>query len=119
MAEVKPRRAVTRRALLQAGWPLVFFPEGERAFDGRLGRIQRGFAMILDGLDGVPYLPVVMQDTHKVLRRGNIFPRPRKVRVIFGEPAYLPPRESGEPGRDYHARCAGELEQRYRELGAE
>jgi 1-acyl-sn-glycerol-3-phosphate acyltransferase len=106
------------RRVLQAGWPLIFFPEGTRSPDGRLGTIQGGFAMILDGL-GIPYVPIVLQDTCHVLPRGCLLPRPAKVRMIVGEPAHLPPRAEGEGSRAYFARCSADLERRYRELGAE
>jgi len=108
----------TCRDVLRQGWPLVFFPEGTRSRDGRLGPIQGGFAMILDGLEGVPYVPVLAQDTYGVLRRGWFFPRPRKVRITYGEPAYLPARSQGEKAREYFDRCRQELESRLRELGA-
>jgi 1-acyl-sn-glycerol-3-phosphate acyltransferase len=108
----------TCREILRQGWPLVFFPEGTRSPDGRLGPIQGGFAMILDGLTGVPYVPVLAQDTYAVLRRGWFFPRPRKVRITYGEPAYMPARRQGEKARDYFERCGRELESRLRELGA-
>jgi 1-acyl-sn-glycerol-3-phosphate acyltransferase len=106
------------RKVLQAGWPLIFFPEGTRSTDGRLGEIQAGFAMILDGLD-VPYLPIVMQDTFRIMPRNAWFPRPVKLRVTIGEPAMLPPRQPGEPARAWTARCTADLEQRYRALGAQ
>ncbi len=109
----------TCRAVLHAGWPLVFFPEGTRTHDGNLGRIQGGWTMILESLPGVPYLPVMMQDTYKVLPRGSFFPRPRKIRMIIGHPSTLPPREDGESARAYYERCAARLESQWRDLGAQ
>jgi 1-acyl-sn-glycerol-3-phosphate acyltransferase len=107
------------RNILTQGWPLVFYPEGTRTPDGKLGRLQPGFAMILDGMpEPIPYLPVMMQDTYKAMNRRQIFPRPCKVRIVVGEPAYLPARQEGERGRAYYDRCCAELEQRLRELGA-
>ena len=109
----------TCRSVLKAGCPLVFFPEGTRTRDGRLGPLQRGFAMIVDGMPDVPVMVLQAQDTYKVLRRGWIFPRPHKVRIILGEPAPLPPRQEGERTRDYYDRCALEVERRFREVGAQ
>ena len=105
------------RQVLQAGWPLIFFPEGTRSTDGRLRPIQGGFGMILEGLN-VPYVPIVIQDTHHILARGKMLPRPAKVRMIVGEPAYLPARGEGENTREWLARCRADLARRYRELGA-
>jgi 1-acyl-sn-glycerol-3-phosphate acyltransferase len=109
----------TCRRLLRAGWPLIFFPEGTRSPTGRLGRIQPGFAMILDGLDQTPYLPVVMQDTWRAMPRGSMLPRPVKVRIHIGVPETLPPRREEESRRAYHERCCDQLRRRYIELGAE
>ena len=105
-------------AILRAGWPLVFFPEGTRTMTGTLGPIQGGFVMILDRLPGIPYVPIVLQDTHDALRRGWALPRPHKVRIRVGEPAFLPPRRAAENAREYYGRCAKELEMKWRELGA-
>lgn len=106
------------RSVLREGHPLVFFPEGTRSRDGRLGPIRPGFAMILDGLEGVPYIPVVAQDTFYSLPRGSFFPRRHKARIVFGHPTTLPKRLEGERTRDYFDRCAQDLEARLRELGA-
>ncbi|MCL5270839.1 MAG: 1-acyl-sn-glycerol-3-phosphate acyltransferase [bacterium] len=108
----------TCREVLRAGWPLIFFPEGTRSPDGRLGRVQGGWVMVLEALPGVPYLPVVIQDTWRALPKGKFFPRPRKVRMIVGEPAHLPPREAHENARAYNERCCATLEAQWRALGA-
>ena len=106
------------RDILGNGWPLIFFPEGTRSPDGHLGELKPGWAMILDGAPGVPWLPIVLQDTYHILNRRMIFPRPRKLRIRIGKPEPLPPRDPGERARDYYARCNALLETRYRELGA-
>lgn len=105
------------RTVLKAGYPLVFFPEGTRSRDGKMGPIQGGFAMVLDGMD-VPYCPIVMQDTFRALPRGACMLRPVKVRMVVGPPARLPQREEGERSREYFTRCATDLEARWRALGA-
>jgi 1-acyl-sn-glycerol-3-phosphate acyltransferase len=106
------------KQVLRTGWPLIFFPEGTRAKDGKLGAIQGGMGMILEGLN-VPYVPIVMQDTFEVMPKGAWFPRPVKVRIVIGEPALPSRREEGEPMRAWLGRLAADLERRYRELGAE
>jgi 1-acyl-sn-glycerol-3-phosphate acyltransferase len=113
------RQALTLcREILSEGWPLVYFPEGTRSSDGKLGKIHRGFVRILESSPQTPYLPVVMQDTHGALGRGQIFPRPHKVRFVIGEPTTLMPREFNENPRHHQDRCVADLERRYRELGA-
>jgi 1-acyl-sn-glycerol-3-phosphate acyltransferase len=116
---VADRQAIrTCRAILKEGWPLLFFPEGTRSPDGRLGTIRSGFVTILEGAPEVPMLPIVMQDTHGALPRGAIIPRPRKVRMRIGPPMQLPPRAEGESTRDFHQRCCDQLEACWREMGA-
>ncbi len=106
------------RSILNAGWPLIFFPEGTRSEDGRLGPIQGGFAMVLSSTPDVPYIPVVMQDTYHAFRRGWKFPRPRKIQVKYGRPRQLPKREAGERARNYYNRCTAQLRRDWLELGA-
>jgi 1-acyl-sn-glycerol-3-phosphate acyltransferase len=105
------------RTVLQGGWPLMFFPEGTRSRDGKLGPLQGGFALILDGLN-LPYVPVVVQDTYHVLPRGRALPRLRKVHVYVGAPRMLPTRSPGEKTREYVNRCIAQLEADYHALGA-
>lgn len=108
----------TCRQVLQAGWPLMFFPEGTRTRDGRIGKIQGGFALILDGLD-IPYVPINMQETFRALPRGRVLPWPCKLHGYVGEPRMLPKRQEGEKSRDYMGRCAAQLEADWRALGAQ
>ena len=75
--------------------------------------------MILSGLEGVPFVPVWIQGTHRALPRGRFFPYPAKVTLTVGKPEMLPPRAEGEPSREYFHRCAALVEQRLRELGAQ
>lgn len=108
----------TCRNILKEGYPLLFFPEGTRSLDGKLGRIQGGFAMILEGLD-VPYVPVMAQSSYQILRKGWAFPRPHRLTIIYGKPTRLPLRNDGETTREFFKRCCDKLEQELRELGAE
>lgn len=105
------------RNVLKAGYSLLIFPEGTRSPNGRLGPIQGGFAMILEGLD-VPYVPVMAQSSYRILPKGAFFPWPRKLTIIYGKPSRLPERLEGEKGRDFFKRCIDQLEREYREMGA-
>ena len=108
----------TCRTILKDGYPLIFFPEGTRSLTGKLGPIQGGFAMILDGLD-IPYVPVMAQSSYHILRKGWMLPRPNKLTIIYGKPTRLPERIEGERARDYYGRCCAKLEAELRELGAQ
>lgn len=71
--------------VLGRGEQLGIYPEGTRSPDGRLYRGRTGIArMVVES--GVTVVPVAMIDTDKVLPTGSIFPRLRKVGVVFGEP---------------------------------
>ncbi len=93
-------RAALRRAegLLRAGQPLVLFPEGRCAQDGRLQRIQPG-AALLSVRTGAPIIPVGLLHTHEMLPYGSSVPRFSRhpVRVDFGPP--IRPQEFAHLGR--------------------
>lgn len=107
------------REILKAGWPLIMFPEGTRSPDGRVYRPRGGFAWILETLPDVPCLPVYLEGTFEALRRGAFLPRPQHVEIHIGKPYTLEPRPEGMKRREYFERCAGQLEDAWRELGAD
>jgi len=62
----------TRRGAeaLRRGHSLMAFPEGTRTVDGRLKEFKKGvFYMAIES--GVPVVPVVVNDTRLVMRKGN------------------------------------------------
>ncbi len=105
-------RAALRRAekLLRQNEPLVIFPEGRCAPDGRLQRIQPG-AALLSVRTGAPIVPVGLRNTSEMLPYGSSLPRfsRRPVRVDFGTP--IRPQEFAHLGR------AGAIQALTRRLG--
>jgi long-chain acyl-CoA synthetase len=83
------------REALEAGDPLLIFPEGTRSPDGRLQQFKAGLGVLAVEL-GVPVVPTRIDGTHEALPKGRRLPRPRRVTVTFG--SALSPREvaSGE-----------------------
>ena len=73
--------------LLAEGWNLLIFPEGGRSPDG-WGHAHRGGAAYLGTKTGRPVVPVYLQGTRKVLKRGASLPTPSTTRVIFGAPLH-------------------------------
>lgn len=71
--------------LLKAGAALVFFPEGTRSRDGEIARLRPGVAL-LARRSGVPVVPVAVEGTFRCWPRSRRFPRPGRIRVVYGEP---------------------------------
>lgn len=75
----------TGLGVLAQGRRLGIYPEGTRSPDGRLYRGRTGIARLaLES--GVTVIPVAMHGTDAVLPTGSVFPRLRRVGVVFGEP---------------------------------
>ncbi|MDQ3798642.1 MAG: AMP-binding protein [Acidobacteriota bacterium] len=72
---------------LKGGKVLNIYPEGERAFDGRLHEFKKGAAILATELD-LPILPVALDGLHKVWARASWRIRPAKVKLRFGKPFY-------------------------------
>ena len=80
------RRSADRLAeLIEDGWSLLIFPEGGRSPDG-WGQPFRGGAAYLALRCGVPVVPVHIDGTGRILRKGRTLPSPATARVTFGAP---------------------------------
>ena len=79
---------------------MLIFPEGGRSPDG-WGQPFRGGAAYLSLRCGVPVVPVHLQGTGRILRKGAKLPTPSSTTVTFGDP--LRP-EEGEDSRRFAAR---------------
>ena len=98
-AKVGRRSADRAAALLDDGWSMLIFPEGGRSPDG-WGQPFRGGAAYLALRCGVPVVPVHIEGTGRILRKGRKLPSPATARVTFGAP--LVPR-SGDDTRRFGA----------------
>jgi len=80
------RRSADRAAdLIDEGWSMLIFPEGGRSPDG-WGQPFRGGAAYLSLRCGVPVVPVHLEGTGRILRKGRKLPTPATARVTFGAP---------------------------------
>ncbi len=68
---------------LKEGHLLNIFPEGSRSEDGQLGEIQAGAALVIRRAQ-VPVVPTIIIGSHQSWPRGQAFPRPAKLRVLYG-----------------------------------
>lgn len=82
-------------AVLDAGEPLVLFPEGERKDGPTIQPLFDGAAYVASKA-GVPIVPVGIGGSDRVMPRGAKFVFPRKVHIVIGEPLQV---EVGENGR--------------------
>jgi 1-acyl-sn-glycerol-3-phosphate acyltransferase len=85
----RDRQALARAvAALQQGEALAIFPEGTRGDGRRLRPAKPGVGLIAARTEA-PVVPALIEGTEAVLPRGAWLPRPRRVRVKFGEPLRL------------------------------
>jgi long-chain acyl-CoA synthetase len=81
--------------VIEDGFSVLIFPEGERTTSGGIGRFRPGVGMIASRL-GVPVVPVRIDGLDHVLPPSASMARPGRVRVAFGKPLRL-------TGDDYEA----------------
>jgi 1-acyl-sn-glycerol-3-phosphate acyltransferase len=73
------------RALMQAGVSLMVFPEGTRSVDGRLARFKGGiFLMAIEA--GLPIVPVAIDGSRFVMRKGRLMTCPGRVTLKVLDP---------------------------------
>jgi 1-acyl-sn-glycerol-3-phosphate acyltransferase len=85
------REAASSESLREAlkridqGYLVGVFPEGTRTKNGQMGPLKPGFLALVRRVN-CPIIPVGIEGAFEVLPRGVFFPRPRRVRVVIGEP---------------------------------
>ncbi len=72
---------------LKRGMVLNIYPEGERAFDGKLHEFKKGAAILATELD-LPIVPVALDGLQNVWARRSWKIRPAKVKIKIGEPIF-------------------------------
>lgn len=110
-AKVGRQSADQAAGLLDDGWSLLIFPEGGRSPDG-WGRPFRGGAAYLAQRCQVPVVPIHLEGTGRILRKGKSLPKPSTAKVTFGAPILPEPDERS-------ARFAKRIEQAVAQLADE
>jgi len=105
--KVNRKSADDAAALLDEGWSLLIFPEGGRSPDG-WGQTFRPGAAYLALRCGVPVVPIHLEGTGDILRKGRTFPKPGRTTITFGAP--LRPTD-GEDSRSFATRIQATVEQ--------
>jgi long-chain acyl-CoA synthetase len=74
--------------LVEEGWSILIFPEGERTMTGEIGTFYPGVAMIGSRMR-LPVVPIRLVGLDRVLHRNSSRLRPGPVEVRFGTPFFL------------------------------
>lgn len=105
------RQKVSRRSadeaaeLIGDGWSILIFPEGGRSPDG-WGQPFRGGAAYLAARCDVAVIPVHLEGTGRILRKGHKMPRRSDTTVTFGPPVH---QREGEDTRRFASRIEAEV----------
>lgn len=100
---------------LKRGLILGVFPEGRRSFDGAVGELRRGAAILATEL-ALPVVPCAFAGTFEAWPRTRRWPRPARVSMTFGAP--IEPEPGGEDPQGAYERLNERLRRRWFELGA-
>jgi 1-acyl-sn-glycerol-3-phosphate acyltransferase len=92
-------------ALINDGWSMLIFPEGGRSPDG-WGQPFRGGAAYLSTRCDVPVVPVHVDGTGRILRKGRSVPQPSSTTITFGRPLRA---DEHEDSRRFAARIEHEV----------
>jgi 1-acyl-sn-glycerol-3-phosphate acyltransferase len=82
---ISRRSADDTAALIADGWNFLIFPEGGRSPDG-WGQPFRGGAAYLSLRCDVPVVPIHIEGTGRILRKGRSIPKPSTTTITFGRP---------------------------------
>ncbi len=99
------------RDLIDEGWSFIVFPEGGRSPDG-WGQPFQGGAAFIAHRTNTPVIPVHIEGTGRILRKGKSTPTPSTTTITFGEPMHC---RDGEDARAFNTR----IEARVAELSDE
>jgi 1-acyl-sn-glycerol-3-phosphate acyltransferase len=75
---------------------LILFPEGTRSRDGVVAEFKSGLYHLARLRPGIDLVPVLVENTGRILPKGEALPVPMASRVVFGHPL----RAGGTESRD-------------------
>lgn len=91
---------------LTAGDSLIVFPEGTRSVEGTIGPFKSGLYHLARRRLDLDLVPVLLENTHRVLPKGHAVPLPSSCRVVFGAPIRI---AAGEDKAHFLARARAAL----------
>ncbi len=89
---------------LRGGSAVVWFPEGWQSPDGTLQRFEPGVGLVVAAA-GVPVVPVLIEGSFEAWPRERAWPRPHRLRVVFGAPIPAETLLAGSEGEDAAGRA--------------
>lgn len=92
-----PHSTDPMQAALERGDSLILFPEGTRGTGDELLPFKPGVFHACKARRGVEIVPVWMDNNHRVMPKGSLFPVPMLCSAKFGAPLEVEPDESKEP----------------------
>jgi 1-acyl-sn-glycerol-3-phosphate acyltransferase len=69
---------------LKKGHSLIFFPEGTRGKQGEMQTFKSGIGVLLKAFPHIPFIPVWIEGTGKILPKGSFLPVPFEAEVKIG-----------------------------------
>ncbi|MFH1709763.1 MAG: AMP-binding protein [bacterium] len=102
--------------LIKRGRSIILFPEGTRSARGELSPFKPGIGSLASAL-GVAVIPTYIHGIFEALPKGAVFPRPRKVTVIFGKPVYANREHKGNmTDYEFYKGIALQVEKRVKDI---
>jgi long-chain acyl-CoA synthetase len=75
--------------LVDRGWNILIFPEGDLTQDGQLQTFRGGIGLLAGDLK-IPVVPMRIDGAYEIRAKGSLFNRPGRVRVYIGKPVVFP-----------------------------
>jgi 1-acyl-sn-glycerol-3-phosphate acyltransferase len=80
-ADIKAAKRII--GLIKSGEIVLMFPEGTRSVDGSPGPGKEGVGMFVRHAEA-DVIPCYISGARRALPKGAVFPRPRKIRIVYG-----------------------------------